>query len=199
MKVVKINKNYRNGTKEHFLVLLDEPYSNDDIDYLVEEWCESEGSGMNYGYTYEWWFVKDDKLINTILKDKIKIAEREIETLKTKKCEMESNLITVYKRAMQYCVAKFGEEPDELHLLEDGSFKVIYQRYARGEYTEEEYFDESCLTQDLDSVYEERKKAEEEAREKQRIENEKREVERKKREQEQRKEMYLKLKAEFES
>lgn len=92
MKIVKINKSYKNGTKEHFLVLLDEPYSNDVIDCLVEEWCESDSSGMNYGYTYEWWFVEDDKLINTILKDKIKIAEREIETLKTKKCEMERHL-----------------------------------------------------------------------------------------------------------
>lgn len=110
---------------------------------------------------------------------------------------MES-MLTVYKRAMQYCVAKFGGEPDELHLLDDGSFKVIYRRYSRGEYTDEEYFDERCLTQDLDSVYEERKKAEEEAREKKRIENEKRDAERKKREQEQRKEMYLKLKKEFE-
>lgn len=92
MKVVKIHKRYRGGTKEHFLVLLDEPYSNDDIDYLVEEWCEDEPSGSNYGYTYEWWFVEDTEIINTILKDKIKIAEREIETLKTKKCEMERYL-----------------------------------------------------------------------------------------------------------
>lgn len=29
MKIVKINKSYRNGTKEHFLVLLDESYSNE--------------------------------------------------------------------------------------------------------------------------------------------------------------------------
>ena len=74
------------------LVLLDEPYSNDDIDYLVEEWCESEPSGMSYGYTYEWWFVEDTELINTILKDKIKILESKIERLKTEKCEMERYL-----------------------------------------------------------------------------------------------------------
>lgn len=92
MKVVKINKSYRSGTKEHFLVLLDEPYSNDDIDYLVEEWCEDEPSGSSYGYTYEWWFVEDEELINTILKDKIKIVERKIERLKTEKCEMERYL-----------------------------------------------------------------------------------------------------------
>lgn len=92
MKVVKIHKSYGCGTKEHFLVLLDEPHSNNSIDYLVEEWCESEPSGMNYGYTYEWWFVEDTRLINTILKDKIKITEHEIEALKTKKCEMERYL-----------------------------------------------------------------------------------------------------------
>jgi hypothetical protein len=92
MKVVKIKKGYRNGTKEHFLVLLDEPYSNDDIDCLVEEWCESEPSGMSYGYTYEWLFVEDAELINTILKDKIKNIEAQIEALKTKKCEMEKCL-----------------------------------------------------------------------------------------------------------
>jgi len=89
MKAVKINKSYRNGTKEHFLVLLDEPYSKGDINYLVEEWCESEPSGMNYGYSYNWWFVEDDELTNTILKDKIKIIDSQIEVLKAKKCEME--------------------------------------------------------------------------------------------------------------
>jgi hypothetical protein len=92
MKVVKINKSFRNGSKEHFLVLLDEPYSNDDIDYLVEEWCEKEPSGINYGWKYEWWFVEDVELINTILKNKIEIVDSEIETLKTKKCEMEKYL-----------------------------------------------------------------------------------------------------------
>jgi hypothetical protein len=113
---------------------------------------------------------------------------------------MENNLITIYKRAMQYCVAKFGGEPDELHLLEDGSFKAVNYVYWGGEEEKEEYyFDQSCLTQDLDSVYEERKKVEEEAREKQRIENEKREAERKIREKNKRKEQYLKLKKEFEN
>lgn len=92
MKVVKINKSYRGGTKEHFLVLLDEPYSNDDIDYLVEEWCDTDVAGRNYGYRYEWWFVEDEELINTILKDNIKIVDSQIEALKTKKCEMEKYL-----------------------------------------------------------------------------------------------------------
>jgi len=92
MKIVKINKSYRNGNIEHFLVLLDEPYSNDDIDCLVEEWCENEPNGMNYGYSYDWWFVEDKELISAILKDKIKNIDSKIESLKTKKCELEKHL-----------------------------------------------------------------------------------------------------------
>lgn len=110
------------------------------------------------------------------------------------------NLTTIYNRAMQYCVAKFGKEPDELHLLADGSFKVIYGNSCRGEYYEDEqYFEESCLTQDLDSVYEERKKAEQEAQEKQRLKNEEERIKREQRDRENRRDQYLKLKREFES
>lgn len=92
MKVVKINKSYRGGKKEHFLVLLDEPYLNDNIDNLVEEWCEIEPSGINHGYTYEWWFIEDEKLINNILKDKIKNIDCQIKIFNNKKCEMEKHL-----------------------------------------------------------------------------------------------------------
>jgi len=49
-------------------------------------------AGMNYGYDFEWWFVDDEELINTILKNKIKIVESKIERLKTEKCEMERYL-----------------------------------------------------------------------------------------------------------
>ena len=81
MKVVKINKMFRSGSNEHFLVLF-ESYPNDEIDYLVEDWCESDLSGSNYGYHYGWTFVEDEELINTILKDKMKIIENKIEKLK---------------------------------------------------------------------------------------------------------------------
>lgn len=110
------------------------------------------------------------------------------------------NLISIYKRAMQYCVAKFGGEPDELHLLGDGSFKVVYGNVCHGEYYEDyQYFESSCLTQDLDSVYEERIKAEKEEKERQRKESLKRQREQAEREKEARKDQYLKLKKEFES
>lgn len=111
---------------------------------------------------------------------------------------MES-LITIYKRAMQYCMAAYGKEPDELHLLEDGSFCAIFGNSCRGEYYEdEEYFNESCLTSDLDAVYDERKKREEKERERQRIEYEARENSRKLAEKENRRRNFLELKKEFE-
>ncbi len=91
MKVVKINKSYRCNTKEHFLVLLDESYSNEHIVSLVEEWCDTDVCGMN-GYDYEWCFVEDEELINNILKNKIKVVDDQIEALKAKKCEMEKYL-----------------------------------------------------------------------------------------------------------
>lgn len=110
------------------------------------------------------------------------------------------DLTTIYKRAMQYCSARFGGEPDELHLLEDGSFKVIYGGSNRGEYCEDErFFESGCLTQDLDSVYEDRKKAEAEQQEKDIAERKKREREQSAREKQQRKEQYEKLKKEFDN
>lgn len=92
MKVVKIRKSYRSGSNEHFLVLLDEPYTNEDIEYLVEDWCDSDPSGSNYGYDFEWHFVEDQSIIKNILKDKIRILEGKINRLKLEKSKMEKYL-----------------------------------------------------------------------------------------------------------
>jgi len=110
-------------------------------------------------------------------------------------------LVMIYKRAMQYCVEKIlGKEPNELHLLKDGSFKAIDGYYYRGKYNEDVYyFNLNCLTQNLDALYEKRKKKEEEERinaENLRQQKIKQEAEMKK---EKRKKQYLKLKKEFES
>lgn len=100
---------------------------------------------------------------------------------------------------MQYCVAKYGSEPNELHLEEDATFKAIYYHSGRGEhYEEEEFFYESCLTADLDAVYEERKKNEQQQREKQQKENAEREKLRKEIDKIERKRKYEELKKEFE-
>lgn len=92
MKIIKIHKKCKNIIKEHFLVLLDEPYSYDDIVSNVEDWCETEPSGMNSGYTYEWWFIEDTNTINIIIKDQIKNIKSEIKILKNKKYRLKMYL-----------------------------------------------------------------------------------------------------------
>lgn len=92
MKVIKIEKYYNAGVVKHNLVLLDEPYSNDDIDSIVEDWCESDPSGMNYGYSYEWWFVEDKEEIDNILLDKIRIIDNEICRLNIEKSKLVKHL-----------------------------------------------------------------------------------------------------------
>lgn len=92
MKVIKINKSFRNGVIEHFLVLLNETYSNDDIEYLVEEWCDGDLSGSNYGYSYKWSFVEDSEIIKTVLEKNIKNINLSIENLEEEKWEIEKYL-----------------------------------------------------------------------------------------------------------
>jgi len=105
---------------------------------------------------------------------------------------------TIYKRAEQYCVAKYGSEPDEIHIDEDG-FCAVFGYTCCGEYNEDiEYFSVDCLTANLDKVYEDRKKQEAEKQKKNEIERKKQEKIRKERELQKRKQEYLKLKKEFE-
>lgn len=105
----------------------------------------------------------------------------------------------LYKLSMQYCVAKFGKEPNKLEVLEDGSLKAVYCEYCHGEhYEDEQYFSADCLTHDLVEVYEMRKKAEEEAKRQQEEQRKRKEEMRIKMEKEERRIKYLELKREFE-
>jgi len=80
MEVVKITKRFRNGIKEHNLVLADYTHSTQDIEYLVDEWCSNEPSGQNNGYTFEWLYVEDSK-VNDALRDRVKILNIGIDAL----------------------------------------------------------------------------------------------------------------------
>ena len=64
---------------------MDDSYSDISIDELVEEWCESDPAGANYGYSYEWSLVEDKTLINEVLKNEIKIVDDKINFLIHKK------------------------------------------------------------------------------------------------------------------
>ena len=85
MKIVKIHKGFRGGTKEHFLVLFDEPYFEDEIQSLVEDWCNNEPSGSNYGFTCEWCFIENKDEINKVLNENINLIENQIKALENKK------------------------------------------------------------------------------------------------------------------
>lgn len=110
-------------------------------------------------------------------------------------------LHSLYKQVMQYCVAAYNEEPYTFDILESGEIEVFYSDYVgRGEYETRNYIIQpESLSQDLEEVYNERKKKEEEVR----IKCKQEEIERQKlydaQQKEKRKQEYLKLKQEFES
>lgn len=77
MKVIDIKKHYRNGTKQHYLVLFGESFSDDTIDEKVSDWCESEPSGLTYGYSYDWNYVEDkDTIINVLHNEKLILNQK---------------------------------------------------------------------------------------------------------------------------
>lgn len=105
---------------------------------------------------------------------------------------------TIYKRAMQYCVAKYGSEPNNI-ILNDGSFSARWVTNCCGEYSEDsEYFEVEDLTADLDVLYIERKAKEQAERLAAENERKKREHDRKQQDKERRRNEYIKLKKEFE-
>ena len=60
--VVKIKKKYRNGEKEMFLVLMNRYEDASDLEYMVEEKCDEDPAGRNYGYSYTYKILdKSDK------------------------------------------------------------------------------------------------------------------------------------------
>ena len=91
MKVIKIKKSYRSGIKEHFLVLEDWR-TEEGIVCEVEDWCDEEPSGSNYGYSYKWEYVTDETLIKSIIEKKIKITQDQIDIDLAKKNNLENYL-----------------------------------------------------------------------------------------------------------
>lgn len=92
MKVVKITKSYRNGTVEGFIILLDEPYSDDDIQCEVEEWCTDDSHGQIYGYDYDWEFVEDPEVIKNVITERISVLDRRIEGITIERNKLINNL-----------------------------------------------------------------------------------------------------------
>ena len=84
MRFVEITQIFRAGVKKHNIILFEdnELYSNEEINLIVEDWCDN--NLTNY-YQYKWEFVDDKKIINIILNEKLKIIENYINLLQIKK------------------------------------------------------------------------------------------------------------------
>ena len=107
---------------------------------------------------------------------------------------------SLYKQAMQYCVAAYGSEPYRITIEENGSLCACWEHYCRGEVDYEyETFSMELLSEDLTKIYDERKAKEEEERIKAQQEQLKRQKIYDAQQKEKRKQEYLKLKKEFES
>jgi len=110
----------------------------------------------------------------------------------------EEMIETIYRRANEYAIVRFGSEPSRLELGENG-IQAVWEHYRCGDYdTEYEYITAENLTEDLDEVARKRKIEQEEHRRAEEIRR-KEEMERRERlEKEKRRQEYLKLKSEFE-
>ncbi len=109
-------------------------------------------------------------------------------------------LQTIYERANQYAITKFGSEPHSLSLESDGTIAASWTHYHCGDSdTETEYITAENLTEDLDVIAAERRKKEEEAqleRKRKQLEEDQKRAEREK---QNRKQQYQALKKEFEN
>ena len=95
MRVVKIRKSYTNGVKEHHLVVSDTNYFQavEDIDYLVQDWCDEEPSGHNSGYSYEWEHITDEGEIKKGIEARLKRVNNDISYLETEKDELLNKIL----------------------------------------------------------------------------------------------------------
>jgi len=87
MKLVKITKEYRQGTVEHFFVSY-EPYDTNQIDWIVEDWCSRDSAGQTWGWESNWEFIEDNELIRTHVEKELARVESQIETLRVKMGEI---------------------------------------------------------------------------------------------------------------
>lgn len=107
-------------------------------------------------------------------------------------------LQTIYERANQYALTKYGKEPDSLQLQYDGTIAAEWVTYHCGDRdTDTEYITAENLTEDLDAVAAERRKREEEERQKRAAYEAEQKRLREQRDKEERKRQYEKLKQEF--
>lgn len=106
-------------------------------------------------------------------------------------------LKSLYNRANQFVITKFGSEPDRITIDCDGTLTAIFDGYERGDEVYETIKAED-LTSDLDAVAKERAEKLEQERIKREAYNKEQERLKAIREKQERKKQFLILKEEFE-
>lgn len=91
MKVIEIIKRYRNGEIKHHMVI--EHEDEESINDLVEEWCEREGSGHNYGWSSTWKFVEDAEVKKKVISEDISRIDGAIKVYNKLKFKLEQELL----------------------------------------------------------------------------------------------------------
>lgn len=105
----------------------------------------------------------------------------------------------IYNRAKMAAIAKFGgQEPDQIHIQDDGVICVVYKAYNRDYDDTEEYLNTDDLTADLDILAKERAERLDKERKERLIKEAEQKEEYDRKEKEKRRVKYLELKKEFE-
>mgnify|MGYP000976694726 CR=1 FL=1 len=94
MIVIKINKIYQNGSISHFKVL-NSDITKENIDDLVEDWCNNDHIGQVYGYTYNWEYIENKDLIKQVIINKIDTINNKIKDLKNEKNDLKNYLLNL--------------------------------------------------------------------------------------------------------
>lgn len=93
--VYKVTKNYRNGTREHYIVLtLDYELKDPDVwaRERAEQWAERDPAGQNYGYDLEWNRVEDVSVCKRVLAEKKENYDKQIKEANEKIAVLDSAL-----------------------------------------------------------------------------------------------------------
>lgn len=92
MKVVKISKSITSSVVYGYIILYNDIEDNDYIDELVENWCDEDLSGHNFGYSWEWEFLENEKEIEKVISNELNNVNYNIKDLEYKKNMLEDYL-----------------------------------------------------------------------------------------------------------
>ena len=83
--LLKAKKHYHNGVIEKYLLVNKyekENYTREEIlEYIVEEWCEKDTSGHNYGWESDFEWVDDLEKIKEVIEENVNSINKKIKSL----------------------------------------------------------------------------------------------------------------------